>query len=246
MAPPHISRALKQSAVLQSKMQPFLWYNLTIMMGRQPRLSMRATAWIIGGLLLAGCVGAPPPPPAEVAPAHPEQHIQFIQTTGSYHWQKPLAKATVWVKGAPGPGTDEAVIVARGALLMKGFDVVERDKLPLLLAEQETQLKYGDDRSQVSVGKLLGAHLVAFVETAGVAANGYYADGFDVSVSVRVVGVETGEVFFLGKARWTQPVASATYGIDRLATQAVMRAFCPPDLWDEASPTNGWTGRCQQ
>jgi hypothetical protein len=136
--------------------------------------------------------------------------------------------------------------VARGALLMKGFDVVERDKLGALLKEQETQLQYGDDRSQVSVGKLVGAQLVAFVETASAAGKGYYEDGFDVSVSVRVVGVETGEVFSLGQARWTQPVASPTYGIDQLATQAVQRAFCPTDQWEDASPTNGWSGRCRQ
>ncbi|MFM8551339.1 MAG: CsgG/HfaB family protein, partial [Nitrospiraceae bacterium] len=176
----------------------------------------------------------------------PEQHIQFVQTTGTSHWPKPPVKGTVWVKGHKGPGSDEALIVARGALLMKGYDVVERDKLGALLKEQETQLKYGDDRSQVSVGKLVGAQLVAFVETASTPGKGYYADGFDVSVTVRVVGVETGEVFSVGQARWTQPVASATYGIDQLTTQAVLRAFCPPASWDEASPQNGWSGRCRE
>nr|MBI3612642.1 hypothetical protein [Nitrospirota bacterium] len=210
---------------------------------------MRAIGWSLVVLLVAGCAGSPPPQPAEpveVAPAHPEQHIQFVQTTGTSHWPKQPVKGTVWVKGPKGPGSDEAIIVARGALLMKGFDVVERDKLGALLKEQETQLKYGDDQSQVSVGKLVGAQLVAFVETASAEGKGYYADGFDVSVSVRVVGVETGEVFALGKARWTQPVASPTYGIDQLATQAVLRAFCPTDLWEDASPQNGWSGRCRQ
>lgn len=207
---------------------------------------MRAIGWSLVVLLMTGCAGSPPPPSAEVALAHPEQHIQFVQTTGTSHWPKPPVKGTVWVKGPKGLGSDEALLVARGALLMQGFDVVERDKLGALLKEQETQLTYGDDRSQVSVGKLVGAQLIAFVETASAAGKGYYEDGFDVSVSVRVVGVETGEVFALGKARWTQPVASPTYGIDHLATQAVMRAFCPADLWEDASPQNGWSGRCRQ
>lgn len=207
---------------------------------------MRAIGWSFVVLLVTACAGTPPPPPpVEVALAHPEQHIQFIQTTGMSHWPTPPVKGSVWVKGHKGPGSDEALIVVRGALLMKGFDVVERDKLGALLAEQETQLKYGDDASQVSVGKLVGAQLVAFVKTTNTEGKGYYEDGFDVSVSIRVVSVETGQVFALSQARWTQPVASPTYGIDQLATQAVTRAFCPADQWEDASPANGWSGRCR-
>jgi len=207
---------------------------------------------VLGGslvlLVAVGCVGAPPPPqpPVEVAPAHPEQSIQFIQTTGMAHWPKPPKPGSVWVKGPTGPGSDEALLVARGALMLQSFDVVERDKLDLLLKEQETQLTYGDDRSQVSVGKLVGAQLVVFVKTESTEGKGYYADGYNVSVTVRVVSVETGEVFSLATARWTQPVATQAYGIDQLTTQAVQRALCPPDRWDNASPQNGWSGRCAQ
>ncbi len=207
--------------------------------------AISAIRWSLALLALAGCAGPPPAPSPAVA--HPERYVQYVQTTGSYRWPDKPLKGTVWVKGSTGPGADEALLVARGALIMMGFDVVERDQLPLLLKEQETQLRYGDDRraDQVSVGKLTGAQLVAFVETESRPSKGYYADGYEVSVSVRVVSVETGEVFFLGKARWTKPVPSPTYGIDELATRAVSRAVCPSDAWDEASDANGWTGRCQ-
>lgn len=199
-------------------------------------------------VLLAGCAArAPEPAPVR---SHADQAVMYVQTNGSYHRPDKPITGGVWVKSNTGPkvpGAQDALLVVRGALLERGYQVVEREQLPLLLDEQETQLKYGDDRQtdQLSVGKILGAQLVAFVETESKPVVDYW-EGFHVSVSVRVVGVETGAVHFLGTARWSRPAPTATYGIEKLAMRAVSRAFCPPEQWQEASAANGWTSACRE
>jgi hypothetical protein len=199
-------------------------------------------------VVMAGCAekAAEPRPVRE----HADQAVMYVQTNGSYHKPDKPITGGIWVKGSKGakqPGAQDALLVVRGALLERGFQVVERENLPLLLEEQETQLKYGDDRQtdQLSVGKILGAQLVAFVETESKAVDDYW-EGFHVSVSVRVVGVETGAVHFLGTAKWSRPAPTATYGIEKLAMRAVSRAFCPPEQWQEASAGNGWTNACRE
>ncbi len=200
---------------------------------------MRQWIGMIAVVAVSGC-GSPPPAPVM---RHPELHVQYVQTTGSSHWPH-QPKGPVWVKGKKGT-PEEALIVARGAILTIGLDVVERDQLSLLLKEQETQLAYGDERQadQVSVGKLLGAHVIMFVEMSSQAVGGDEGRR-NVGVSIRVVGVETGTVYALSEARWTRPVSSSQE-LDVVMSRAVSRAFCPADRWDEASDANGWNGRCR-
>ena len=183
-------------------------------------------------------------------PAHAEQAVMYVQTSGSVHPpEKPVSGGGVWVRAnaAQATGIEEVLVVVKGALLERGFEIVEREQLPLLLEEQRTQLQYGDDRQgdQISVGKMVGARLVAFVEMDSRPATGYW-EGYHLAVSVRLVGVESGAVHFLGTARWSQPAPSATYGLETLAARAVTRAFCAPERWEEAAAGNGWNGTCHE
>lgn len=205
---------------------------------------MRRVGLLILVLVVAGCAAAAPPP--KPVREHPDMHVMYAETTGTYRkFEKPITGG-VWVKEVKGPGSEDALIIAKGVLLKLGYPVVEREHLQALLDEQKTLLKYGDERlaDDVSVGKLVGAQLVAFLTTESRAVSGF-VDGYDIRVLIRVVGVETGEVYFLGTAQWSRPAPSLTYGIDVLATHAVSRAFCPPDQWDEASAANGWSGSCR-
>lgn len=204
-----------------------------------------ASLWLLA-LIQAGCAAAVPD--ARPAPSPAEQTVMYVQTSGAYH--RPEKGATgggVWVRNnAPqSAGMPEVLLVVKGAFLERGFDIVEREQLPALLEEQQTQLRYGDDREtdQVSVGKIVGARWVALVDLESRPATGYW-EGYHLAVSVRVVGVESGAVHYLGTARWSQPVPSPTYGVDTLAARAVSRAFCPPERWEEAQAVNGWTGSC--
>lgn len=206
---------------------------------------MRHLSWLILATVAAGCASsAPPPKPAR---DHPEQHIMFAETTGTYRkFEKPLTGG-IWVKEVRGPGAEEALIIAKGVLLQRGFRVVEREHLQALLDEQKTLLTYGDERTadDVSVGKLVGAQLVAFLQTESRPVSGF-TEGYDIRVLIRIVGVETGQVYYLGTARWSRPAPTETYGMDILANHAVSRAFCPPERWDEASASNGWAGSCRE
>lgn len=213
-------------------------------------MSKRQVAVISLGLLFLahwGC--AQTGQEARAVPAHAEQAVMYVQTSGSYHRPDKAVTGGVWVRNNASQvlGIQEVLLVIKGALLERGFEIVEREQLPLLLEEQQTQLRYGDDREadQVSVGKIVGARLVAFVEMESRPATGYW-EGYHLSVSVRVVGVESGAVHFLGTARWSQPAPSPTYGVETLAARAVSRAFCPPERWEEASAGNGWTGTCHE
>ncbi len=199
---------------------------------------------VLLGVFVAGCADAPPRTPIR---EHPDMHIMYAETTGTYRkFEKPLTGG-IWVKDVQGPGSDEARIIAKGVLLKLGYPVVEREHLQALLDEQKTLLRYGDERlaDEIGVGKLVGAQLVAFLQTESQPVSGF-TDGYDIRVLFRVVGVETGEVYFLGTARWSRPAPTPTYGLDILTTHAVARAFCPPERWDEASAANGWTGGCQE
>lgn len=174
----------------------------------------------------------------------------YVQTSGSFHRpDKPVTGSGVWVRSSAGQvaGIEDVLVVVKGALLERGFQIVEREALPLLLEEQRTQLQYGDDQQsdQISVGRMVGAKLVAFVELESRPATGYW-EGYHIGVTVRVVGVESGAVHFLGTARWSQPAPSAAYGLETLAARAVSRALCPPDQWEDAAAGNGWNGTCHE
>ena len=134
---------------------------------------------------------------------------------------------------------------------MNGDTVVERARLVEIFEEQRIQLTHStdDDARILKVGKLIGADRVVFVETSdrsevvSGAFVGPYGGGSSsrtahhVSVSVRSVDVETGEVKWSGHSTFNQPISDPEVAIPMLTRLAVARATCPLDRgveWTEA------------
>jgi len=164
-----------------------------------------------------------------------DDSVMYPITSGSFHRPPTPLKSAIVYPDSQGGGyvvsvgypTAEALTETTAFPHKIGIRVVERDSLPRLLEEQHLQLRLGDERYSdlLHVGKLVGADHVVFVQAR-----------VDASVSVRAVGVETGEVVWLGTARYPRPVSSPTGGeIPGLTRLAIARAICDPSKWTEWS-----------
>ena len=133
-----------------------------------------------------------------------------------------------------------------------GHTVVERSRLDQVFKEQEIRLTHTpDDNAQVlRVGKLIGAERVIFAEhtvssnVVSRSAFNAYGGGsrsetvYHVSVAVRAVNVETGEVRWSGTAQYPSPINNPEAGLTYLTQSAIARAVCPIETgyeWKESS-----------
>lgn len=133
-----------------------------------------------------------------------------------------------------------------------GHTVVERSRLNQLFKEQAIRLTHtsDDDADILRVGKLLGAERILFAEhtissnvVSRAFVNQYGGHSrsdtvYHVSVAVRVVDVETGEVRWSGTAQYPSPINNPETGLSNLTQSAIARATCPIEMgwtWTEAS-----------
>lgn len=172
-------------------------------------------------------------------------------TTG-YHsrapqcWAGPQGPVTyaVWAQHA---GVGQYIT---GALLQKGHRVVERAHLEQIFNEQKFRLMYTPEREAdlLHIGQMAGATHMIFADVS-TSPRDIIAEerGYALSVSVRSVNVETGEVCWSGTAstpdRIMSPVdSSAISG----AYWAMARALCLVEAgyrWIEPSASN--KGGCE-
>ena len=129
---------------------------------------------------------------------------------------------------------------------------MERTRLQQIFKEQEIRLTHtSDDDAQIlRVGKLVGADRVVFGEhtiSSNVVSRSsfnVYGGGsrsetvYNVSVSVRSVDVETGEIRWSGSALYPSPINNPESAISYLTQAAVARANCLIEMgyeWKELS-----------
>jgi hypothetical protein len=124
-----------------------------------------------------------------------------------------------------------------------GLVVVERARLQQIFDEQKIRLTHGsdDDASILSVGKMVGADRVIFVEVtersssysrAHVGPNyGNAQSGIEyhVAVAVRGVDVETGEIRWSGTAQTPGAINNPEQAAVILGELAAARALCPEE-----------------
>ena len=107
---------------------------------------------------------------------------------------------------APGSGSRVAGIVTT-LLLDLDINMVERAKLDEVLKEQVIQLTHADDANVLKVGRLVGAQaiIVGDVQQWERQEQGRTNK---VSLSLRMIDVETGQLLFNGRATW--PISPRT------------------------------------
>jgi curli biogenesis system outer membrane secretion channel CsgG len=127
--------------------------------------------------------------------------------------------------------------------LLKEASVVERVRLQQVLDEQQIRLTHtADDEADIlRVGKILGADRILFAEatirpehssgtviTPKFGGGSYSRTMYHLSVSLRMVKVETAQVRYSGTASYTLPVSdNPDTGIEILTQFAITRAVCP-------------------
>lgn len=184
--------------------------------------------FLIGLLCLTACAG----PLYPLTDGHKSVGVKV-------HHPPDHLTAVIWGDNA------QAISAVSTIILRAGAQLVERTQLQRLLDEQQIRLIHGAeyDADVLRVGRLAGAHLVVFVDTTvtpetstrGGVVSGY-GGGFNastlyhVSVNVRGVDIETGQVVWMGKAWYPRPIDNPETGIDMAARSAVVRATCGPDL----------------
>lgn len=125
-------------------------------------------------------------------------------------------------------------------LQQDGNTVLERARLQEIFEEQKIRLTHSsdDDASVLKVGKIAGADRVVFVEASdsSQALNRTFVGAYGgasrsetvhyVSVSVRAVNLESGEIRWSGHATLSQPVNDPESAFTVLTIAAMNRAVC--------------------
>lgn len=185
---------------------------------------MNRLSWILSVALLLlsvyGCSGQP------IRTISTGSHIPYTEEEN--RTDKPRKfRFVVWANHS---GATQAAIQV---LQQAGNIVVERARLQEIFGEQRVQLSHSseDDAKVLRVGRLAGAERVVFVEavqraewTGGVSNRSMV---YRVSVSVRCVNVETGEIQWSGTSRWDEPIVDVEASIPPLTEVAMSRATCP-------------------
>jgi hypothetical protein len=138
-----------------------------------------------------------------------------------------------------------------------GNTIVERAHLQELFDEQKIRLTHtsDDDARVLKVGRLAGGNRVVFVEATdkseivSVAYIGPYGGAsrsdtvHQVSVAVRSVDVESGEVRWSGHSTLSQAITDPEVAIPLLTKAAMQRATCPLERgakWIEVGVESKW------
>lgn len=189
-------------------------------------------------LLSAGCMSAPVMP--------------MIEGGHSVAWKpvdrmKPPAYMVL--------GDDPSAVSAVMAVLREnGSRIVERSQAEAILREQPSRPTYPSDKQAdaLAAGKIVGADAVIFVDsfvtpvitpvierdigTYKTWVSGHISIRFDASIAIRLVGVDTGEELWHGRAWFPRPVRYPKGTFAFLAHAAMVRATCPIEsgaVWSE-------------
>jgi hypothetical protein len=139
-----------------------------------------------------------------------------------------------------------------GWLQQAGQIIVERSRIEEIFREQQFVLTHtpDDEATLLKIGKLAGADWVVFAESTVKQANSFYSfsqPAFMVSVTLRSVNVETGEVRFVGTAAYQSPVLDPDPSLDFATRAAMTRALCRTEhgyKWETPGP--GGIGGCKK
>lgn len=154
-----------------------------------------------------------------------------------YHNQLPEqgTRVIVW------SNYDSAVGVAVTWLQQKRLRLVERAHLHEVLREQRIQLTNTpiDNESILKIGKLIGANSIVFIDISAqsnqrIAINPQGASSwteYHLSVTVRGVDIETGEILWSGRAYYPRAGVNPEAGIIHLTQRALEHAWCPEGKW---------------
>jgi hypothetical protein len=168
------------------------------------------------------------------------------------------SKAVVW--GSHSGAVGETVT----SLQRIGVRVVERSHLKQVFEEQKMILSNTseDEGKILKVGKIVGADTIVFVDVQTSSdvvsrasmrglfrADSQTSTRYHLSVSIRGVDVETGEVLWSGTAHYARGVNNPEAAILYLARTAIARAMCPSGAWNNFSGCDikkaygsGWLG----
>jgi len=118
--------------------------------------------------------------------------------------------------------------------------VIERAQLQAIIKEQQIRLTYtaDDDADVLRVGKMVGADEIVFTEASSQSAisssfsvNNYGGGGqtdtvYHMSVAIRMVKIETGEIYASGSARTGVAINNPEATLLYLTGSALGRAYC--------------------
>ncbi|MCH8039369.1 MAG: hypothetical protein IH977_03380 [Nitrospinae bacterium] len=141
----------------------------------------------------------------------------------------PEARLVVW-------GEHPTAVGATTSWLFKrGYRLVERARLQQVLNEQRTILTHTpeDEARILQVGRLIGAQTIVFVDTnltktvdmVVTRSIGVLKTKFDISVTIRGVDVETGEINWFGKAHLSKPATNPERRLVTLTQEALKAAW---------------------
>ena len=162
------------------------------------------------------------------------EHIFYPFTTGSHAPFSPGQRRFVIWSNYPA-----ATNTITGSVLERGHTVVERARLEEVFNEQKIRLTHtSDDKaSLLRVGKLLGADRLILAEI--IITPDQNTAVSNISVAVRSIDVETGEIRWAGTATMPRPIRNAEAMIPTLVQAAMYRAICQIEegyAWTEYGP----------
>jgi len=134
-------------------------------------------------------------------------------------------------------------------IVRTGHTVVERESLHAIQEEQRLRLRQtaDHDADSLHVGKLSGADRIVFVEATvrparfGISLIPHYA----LSVTVRTVNTETGQLTWQGAASYSAPISDTDAEMGSLTSWAVSRALCRQEdgaRWIDPGPYRKQSG----
>jgi PBP1b-binding outer membrane lipoprotein LpoB len=200
-------------------------------------LRLAATILTLGLAVIfsAGCANTVDP----VYPVSTGSHSKIEQVSPD----KPR-KAVVWGNH---PIVVNSVIQAMQETKVR---VIERARLKEIMNEQKVRLTNtsDDEADLLRVGRLLGADWIIFADAAVHSAEDRRTSGdasgansraqpvYHLSVSLRNVSIETGEIRWSGTATYPAPVTNPDQALISLTRMAMSHAVCPLEngyTWDE-------------
>lgn len=125
--------------------------------------------------------------------------------------------------GMPGTGSRIAGMVTT-LMLDLGLNVVERAQLDDVLREQVIQLTHGGDADVLRVGQLVGADAIVVGEVQQWERRQQERTS-SVSLSLRMIDVETGRLLFSGQGHLTDPTSDNPEQAARLIVNRILTQF---------------------
>lgn len=158
-------------------------------------------------------------------------------TSGSHVPHPPPGRFVVWSNH---PGV-EAYLMS--LLLELKQPVVERSRVTKVFDEQKFRLRHTDD-DVLRIGKLVGATQVLFADVSGITPSVFWwtEPPPKQSVTLRSIDVQSGQVLWVGSARYLESMAVPDQAVVALTYWALVRALCD-GTWEE--PTSRNKGGCQ-